>query len=85
MELSFRQDDIITVIGDIDADGFFMGDLGGKQGLVPSNYLKELDEFDNRSSPLTSSQSKDSVNMASDSGSTEYKVRKTKTTILAAQ
>ncbi|CAD5121087.1 DgyrCDS9627 [Dimorphilus gyrociliatus] len=76
MELSFRQDDIIMVIGDIDADGFFMGELDGKQGLVPSNYLKELDDFDNRSSPLTSSQSKDSVNMASDSGSTEYKPRR---------
>ncbi|KAK6743398.1 hypothetical protein RB195_010574 [Necator americanus] len=46
VELSFRQGDIITVFGEMDDDGFYMGELNGLRGLVPSNFLQ--------SSPLTS-------------------------------
>uniref|UniRef100_A0A7I4YDB5 Variant SH3 domain protein n=1 Tax=Haemonchus contortus TaxID=6289 RepID=A0A7I4YDB5_HAECO len=46
VELSFRQGDIITVYGEMDDDGFYMGELNGLRGLVPSNFLQ--------SSPLTS-------------------------------
>ncbi|VDL69714.1 unnamed protein product [Nippostrongylus brasiliensis] len=45
VELSFRQGDIITVYGEMDDDGFYMGELNGLRGLVPSNFLQ--------SSPLT--------------------------------
>lgn len=41
-ELPFRAGDIIYVIGDMDQDGFYYGDLHGRRGLVPSNYLQTL-------------------------------------------
>lgn len=41
VELSFRQGDVITVFGDMDEDGFFMGELNGLRGLVPSNFLQQ--------------------------------------------
>lgn len=40
VELSFRQGDIITVYGEMDDDGFYMGELNGLRGLVPSNFLQ---------------------------------------------
>lgn len=46
VELSFRQGDVITVYGEMDEDGFFMGELNGLRGLVPSNFLQNT--------PLTS-------------------------------
>ncbi|CAD6196364.1 unnamed protein product [Caenorhabditis auriculariae] len=45
VELSFRQGDVIVVYGEMDEDGFYMGELNGLRGLVPSNFLQ--------SSPLT--------------------------------
>uniref|UniRef100_A0A915PUT8 SH3 domain-containing protein n=1 Tax=Setaria digitata TaxID=48799 RepID=A0A915PUT8_9BILA len=39
VELSFHAGDIITVYGEMDEDGFFMGELNGIRGLVPSNFL----------------------------------------------
>ncbi|XP_016850220.1 RIMS-binding protein 2 isoform X18 [Anolis carolinensis] len=41
-ELTFCTGDIITVIGDIDEDGFYYGELNGQKGLVPSNFLEEV-------------------------------------------
>lgn len=29
----------------MDEDGFYMGDLNGKQGLVPSNFLQPLEQY----------------------------------------
>lgn len=40
VELSFRQGDFITVYGEMDEDGFYMGELNGVRGLVPSNFLQ---------------------------------------------
>ncbi|KAK1328229.1 hypothetical protein QTO34_011796 [Cnephaeus nilssonii] len=34
--------DIISVLGDIDEDGFYYGELNGQKGLVPSNFLEEV-------------------------------------------
>uniref|UniRef100_A0A3Q0S1P6 RIMS binding protein 2 n=1 Tax=Amphilophus citrinellus TaxID=61819 RepID=A0A3Q0S1P6_AMPCI len=34
--------DIIHVLGDMDEDGFFYGDLNGHRGLVPSNFLQAI-------------------------------------------
>uniref|UniRef100_UPI0037E84A1E RIMS-binding protein 2 n=1 Tax=Semicossyphus pulcher TaxID=241346 RepID=UPI0037E84A1E len=42
VELGFRSGDIIYVLGDMDQDGFYFGDLHGRRGLVPSNYLQPL-------------------------------------------
>ncbi|VDK81892.1 unnamed protein product [Onchocerca ochengi] len=39
VELSFHAGDVITVYGEMDEDGFFMGELNGVRGLVPSNFL----------------------------------------------
>ncbi|XP_031153502.1 RIMS-binding protein 2-like [Sander lucioperca] len=42
IELGFRSGDIIYVLGAMDRDGFYYGDLHGRRGLVPSNYLQPL-------------------------------------------
>ncbi|XP_070825966.1 RIMS-binding protein 2 [Chaetodon trifascialis] len=42
VELGFRSGDIIYVLGDMDQDGFYYGDLHGRRGLVPSNFLQSL-------------------------------------------
>ncbi|XP_077163638.1 RIMS-binding protein 2 isoform X10 [Paroedura picta] len=41
-ELTFCTGDIIAVIGEIDEDGFYYGELNGQKGLVPSNFLEEV-------------------------------------------
>ncbi|XP_071770734.1 RIMS-binding protein 2 [Centroberyx gerrardi] len=41
-ELGFRAGDIIYVFDDMDQDGFYYGDLHGRRGLVPSNFLEPL-------------------------------------------
>ncbi|OWF38817.1 Peripheral-type benzodiazepine receptor-associated protein 1 [Mizuhopecten yessoensis] len=41
VELPFRIGDILYIYGDMDDDGFFMGELNGHRGLVPSNFLQE--------------------------------------------
>ncbi|KAM9733202.1 RIMS-binding protein 2 isoform 1-T1 [Menidia menidia] len=41
-ELGFRSGDIIYVLGEMDGDGFYYGDLHGRRGLVPSNFLQPL-------------------------------------------
>jgi len=40
-ELAFSRGDVIAVYGDADDDGFYFGELDGRSGLVPSNFLKE--------------------------------------------
>ncbi|KAE9552726.1 hypothetical protein FO519_004043 [Halicephalobus sp. NKZ332] len=40
VELTFHQGDIITVYGDMDEDGFYVGELNGVRGMVPSNFLQ---------------------------------------------
>ncbi|XP_036925747.1 peripheral-type benzodiazepine receptor-associated protein 1 isoform X3 [Sturnira hondurensis] len=39
-ELPFRAGDVITVFGGMDDDGFYYGELNGRRGLVPSNFLE---------------------------------------------
>lgn len=41
VELTFKTGEIILVYGDMDGDGFYMGELDGVRGLVPSNFLAE--------------------------------------------
>ncbi|XP_078338451.1 peripheral-type benzodiazepine receptor-associated protein 1-like isoform X7 [Crassostrea virginica] len=41
LELAFRSGDTIMIYGDMDDDGFFMGEYNGRRGLVPSNFLQE--------------------------------------------
>lgn len=43
MELSFQTGQLILVYGDMDEDGFYMGELDGIRGLVPSNFLSDAD------------------------------------------
>ncbi|XP_065214822.1 RIMS-binding protein 2-like isoform X3 [Planococcus citri] len=52
-EISFSQGQIIYVKGEPDDDGFYLGEVDGMQGLVPSNYLQEIDEYqeDDRQPP----------------------------------
>lgn len=41
VELNFKTGEVILVYGDMDEDGFYMGELDGVRGLVPSNFLTE--------------------------------------------
>lgn len=41
MELCFKTGEVIFVYGNMDEDGFYMGELDGVRGLVPSNFLTE--------------------------------------------
>ncbi|XP_017774492.1 PREDICTED: uncharacterized protein LOC108561183 isoform X4 [Nicrophorus vespilloides] len=41
VELSFTTGQIINVYGEMDDDGFYMGEIEGVRGLVPSNFLTE--------------------------------------------
>lgn len=43
MELSFQTGQTILVYGEMDEDGFYMGEIDGVRGLVPSNFLAEAD------------------------------------------
>ena len=35
VELTFKTGDLVTIYGDMDDDGFYMGELRGQRGLVP--------------------------------------------------
>lgn len=43
-ELNFQTGQIIHVYGDMDDDGFFMAEIDGVRGLVPSNFLTEASD-----------------------------------------
>lgn len=63
VELAFKMGDLIIIYGDMDDDGFFIGEVKGKKGLVPSNFIREAqtpDEEIERAS-VTQSQSRDSI------------------------
>ena len=52
VELTFKTGDLVTIYGDMDDDGFYMGELRGMRGLVPSNFLTDLPPgFDPNKSP----------------------------------
>uniref|UniRef100_A0A8D0G4X5 SH3 domain-containing protein n=1 Tax=Sphenodon punctatus TaxID=8508 RepID=A0A8D0G4X5_SPHPU len=42
VELPFTAGDIITVLGCMDDDGFYYGEVNGQRGLVPSNFLEAV-------------------------------------------
>ncbi len=42
VELPFRTGDLIHVYGELDEDGFYLGELNGRRGLVPSNFLTDV-------------------------------------------
>ncbi|KAL4609228.1 RIMS-binding protein 2-like isoform X1 [Arapaima gigas] len=67
-ELTFSAGDIIAVLGDIDEDGFYYGEINGHRGLVPSNFLEEVP--DDVEVYLTDGQTKtENMDMAEASGS----------------
>ncbi|XP_065891184.1 putative protein tag-278 isoform X3 [Dysidea avara] len=41
-ELCFQSGDVITVCGEVDDDGFFIGELNGRRGMVPSNFVEVI-------------------------------------------
>ncbi|CAB3245774.1 unnamed protein product [Arctia plantaginis] len=43
-ELSFQTGQIIHVYGEMDDDGFYMAEIEGVRGLVPSNFLTEAND-----------------------------------------
>ena len=70
VELAFKQGDIVYIIGDMDEDGFYSGELGGVRGLVPSNFLQEAplsdeEEVLESASMVSPSRSQGSISAAS--------------------
>ena len=51
VELPFRTGDVIYVYGDMDDDGFYLAELRGQRGLVPSNFLSEVPNQGGRPGP----------------------------------
>ncbi|XP_048369800.1 peripheral-type benzodiazepine receptor-associated protein 1-like [Sphaerodactylus townsendi] len=41
-ELAFKKGQVLKVIGDKDADGFYRGECDGKKGFVPCNMVSEM-------------------------------------------
>eukprot|EP00794_Sanderia_malayensis_P005320 gene5320-5989_t len=41
-ELNLRKGDVVTVIGDVDVDGYYTAEINGRRGLIPSNFMREL-------------------------------------------
>ncbi|XP_054857794.1 peripheral-type benzodiazepine receptor-associated protein 1 [Eublepharis macularius] len=41
-ELKFCTGDIVMVVGSMDDDGFYFGEVNGQKGLVPSNFLEAM-------------------------------------------
>ncbi|XP_052272228.1 peripheral-type benzodiazepine receptor-associated protein 1-like isoform X3 [Dreissena polymorpha] len=74
VELSFKAGDIIICYGEMDDDGFYMAELHGQRGLVPSNFLQESgasdEELLDSVSVITPSRSGESIN-TSDSRKSE--------------
>ena len=52
-ELSFKDGDVITVFGCVMEDGFYFGELNGKKGLVPSNFVQEVGDADSHTMDTT--------------------------------
>ncbi|XP_017879224.1 uncharacterized protein LOC108624439 isoform X3 [Ceratina calcarata] len=50
-ELAFQTGNEIYVYGDLDEDGFYMGELNGVRGLVPSNFLTEAPDQPQQGQP----------------------------------
>lgn len=47
-ELSFTEGQLIKVIGEKDADGFYYGESHGNRGFVPCNMVTEVQVDDDR-------------------------------------
>ncbi|XP_028391029.1 uncharacterized protein LOC114515911 [Dendronephthya gigantea] len=47
-ELKLNEGDVIVINSDLDLNGYYMGELDGKRGLVSSLYIEEMDEYNMR-------------------------------------
>ena len=45
-ELQFKEGDILEIVGDMDAAGFYQATLSGAVGLVPANFVEEVEISD---------------------------------------
>ncbi|CAE8687643.1 unnamed protein product, partial [Polarella glacialis] len=50
-ELSFKEGDVITVLSEDIDPGWYLGELNGRQGVFPQNYVEPLQEAESRSVP----------------------------------
>ncbi|XP_046851541.1 uncharacterized protein LOC124444902 isoform X3 [Xenia sp. Carnegie-2017] len=44
-ELKVKKGDVVTVLGDLDVNGYYMGELNGKRGLVSSLYVEDMNDW----------------------------------------
>ena len=42
LELPLKKGDIMTVIGDMDTNGYYKAEMDGLNGLVPSNFVEDV-------------------------------------------
>ncbi|XP_045172088.2 peripheral-type benzodiazepine receptor-associated protein 1-like isoform X4 [Mercenaria mercenaria] len=74
VELSFKAGDFVVCYGEMDDDGFYMAEISGRKGLVPSNFLQESGVSDEEAldsvSVVTPARSGESIN-TSDSRKSE--------------
>ncbi|XP_050088853.1 uncharacterized protein LOC126573072 isoform X6 [Anopheles aquasalis] len=69
VELSFQTGAVILVYGDMDEDGFYMGELDGVRGLVPSNFLTEApDQYSQQGGPAGNNLAQRTLNSSSNRG-----------------
>lgn len=47
-ELKLSKGDVIVISSDLDLNGYYIGELDGKRGLVSSLYIEEMDEYNMR-------------------------------------
>lgn len=59
--MSFQTGQVILVYGEMDEDGFYMGELDGVRGLVPSNFLTEATDQFNQGGPTANSVAQRSI------------------------
>ena len=68
VELKFHTGDLIDVYGEMDDDGFFLAELRGVRGLVPSNFLTEAPASVGGGGIGVMGQDKSKLNMSGASG-----------------
>ena len=76
-ELSFKSGTSISIFGDVQDDGFYIGERNGELGFVPSNFIEPVDHMKPQDVQTTSHESPNSK------GATHVENLRTNKTILA--
>ena len=78
-ELSFQSGTSISIYGDVQDDGFFIGELEGEMGYVPSNFIESTEHI----TPLDKQTAQLTESLPASKGATPGEYHKQNKTILA--